>query len=136
MLGNSKLIAELQEKAASLETQLASATSEASTANASLAKANADLQAALAKAGTLEGQISKLTADLEAANAKATDAESKAKAAEASITEQVNTRLASAGVEPIKRDASASESEGGKNNASSLTGRSRLAALFAKVGQK
>lgn len=121
MLGNSKLIAELQEKVSSLETQLASANSEASNANA--------------KSLALEGQISNLTSDLEAANAKASAAEKRAVDAEASVNDQVNTRLASAGVEPIKRDASASQSEGGKINAN-LTGRSRLVALFSKVGQK
>ncbi len=132
MLGNSKQIAELQEKVTSLQAQLETANGDKSKLEADLSKANADLQAAITKGTSLEADLKTALANLEAANAKVTAAEQRATAAEASIVTKVNERLASAGVEPIKRDASASEKGAGAST-DGLTGRARLAAAFAKV---
>lgn len=126
MLGNSKQIAELQEKVSSLEASLATATGDVTKLQADLAKANADLQAAIAKGASLEADLKKALADVEAANARAA-------AAEASITTQVNARLASAGVDPIQRDPKASEGNDGKKGPdASLPPRQRAAAAMGE----
>lgn len=133
MLGNSKQIAELQEKVTSLQSQLDTATGDKSKLEAELAKANADLQAAIAKGTSLETDVAKLKADLEAANGKVTAAEKRATDAEASIEARVTERLASAGVDPIKRDPSASASESGKKAPdASLPPRQRAAAAMGE----
>lgn len=132
MLGNSKQIAELQEKVSSLQSQLDTATGDKTKLEADLAKANAELQAAIAKGTSLEAELKKALADVEAANTKVTAAEGRAASAEASIVTKVNERLAAAGVDPIKRDASASEKGAGAST-EGLTGRARLAAAFSNV---
>lgn len=133
MLGNSKQIAELQEKVSSLQTQLDTATGDKTKLEADLATANAELQAAIAKGTSLEAELTKVKADLEAANGKVTAAEKRATDAEASIEAKVTERLASAGVDPIKRDPKASSTGSGGAQTEGLTGRARLAAAFATV---
>lgn len=133
MLGNSKQIAELQEKVSSLQAQLETANGDKSKLEADLAKANADLQAAIAKSTSLEADLKTALANLEAANAKVTAAEKRATDAEASIVTKVNERLASAGVDPIKRDASAAEGNDGKKAPdASLPPRQRAAAAMGE----
>lgn len=133
MLGNSKQIAELQEKVTSLQSQLETATGDVTKLKADLAKANADLQAAIAKGTSLEADLKKALADVEAANAKVNAAEKRATDAEASIEAKVTERLASAGVDPIKRDPKASSTGSGGAQTEGLTGRARLSAAFANV---
>lgn len=128
MLVSSAKLTELQGKVTQLEADLASATGDKATLETQLTQARADLQKATEKATGLEtslseantklteatGKITKLETDLAAANQKAADAE-------ASVETQVNDRLASAGVPPVKRDPSAKVGDDGKPKADAST---------------
>lgn len=106
---NSSKIAELQGRIATLEASL-------STAEGQLAQAQTDLTAAHAEAAkvpVLSAENADLKASLAAANAKAEKAETDLTTAKAefetNINAEVTNRLASAGVDPIKRDPKAKQ---------------------------
>lgn len=88
-------IASLQARISELETSLESA-------NGIETSLRAEFNDAKASITEKDAKISELAAAV-------TAAETKASAAEASIEAQVNERLASAGVDPVKRDPSARE---------------------------
>lgn len=123
MLGNSKQIAELQERVASLEAELATANGDKTRLNAEIEAAKAEHAKALTEAGQ---KATKLEADLAAANARA-------EKAVAEIDAKVTERLAAAGVDPVKRDPKAAEGNDGKQTTQGLTGRARIAAAWANL---
>lgn len=144
MLVSSAKLSELQAKVTQLEADLGNATEGKAALETQLSQAKADLQAATEKASGFEtalseanaklteatGKITKLETELATANQKATDAE-------ASVETKVTERLAAAGVDPIKRDPSAKDTETGKPAASGLKGMEKArAALAAKQSKK
>lgn len=131
MFKSSAQIGELQDRVTALEADLATANGDKSKLEADLATANADLQSAIAKGTSLEAELTKVKADLEAANGKVTAAEKRATDAEASIEAKVTERLASAGVDPIKRDPKAAAGEGGQSAGAGLSGIAKARALLA-----
>lgn len=131
MLGSSKQIAELQEKISKLEADLVNSTEGSAALTKELSQARNDLQTALDKSLKLEAEVTDFKTKLETADKLRIEAEDKAKKAEASITDQVNTRLAAAGVDPIKRDPAAAEKDDGNQKTdASLPPRQRAAAAM------
>ena len=135
-------ISELQGKVTSLETALAAAEGKSTTLEAQLNQAKLDLATAQTEAGKVAGltaEITQLKTDLQAANDKATKAEAdlnQAKADfDAKVDGEVTTRLAAAGVDPIKRDPKAKTEDPGTAQ-QGLTGRQRMAAAFGKQFKK
>lgn len=136
---NSTKIAELQGRIATLETSLAAAEGKSVSLEAQLSQAKTDLataQAEAEKVAVLTTEITQLKADLATANAKATQAEASLATAQAEmetkISTEVTNRLASAGVDPIKRDPEAKTGQDDKGSVEGLKGRARLAAVFNK----
>ena len=101
---NSSEIASLKEQITGLSAELASAKASFETASADLSTVKANLEAIQGEKATLEASVSELTTKL-------SDAEAAKTAAEASIETKVNERLASAGVDPIKRDPEAKQGD-------------------------
>ena len=108
---NSSKIASLDEQITSLNAELASTKASFEGANAELSTVKASLEAIKGEKATLEASVSDLTTKLSDAESAKTAAEAKAAAAEASVDTKVNERLASAGVEPIKRDPQAKQAD-------------------------
>ena len=101
---NSSEIASLKEQITGLGVELASAKVSFETASTELSTVKASLEALQCETATLEASVSDLTAKL-------SDAEAAKIAAEASIETKVTERLASAGVDPIKRDPQAKQGD-------------------------
>lgn len=97
---NSSKIASLDEQITSLSAELAAEKAKFTESAAELSTVKASLEVIQGEKATLEASVSDLTTKLSEAEAAKT-------AAEASIETKVNERLASAGVEPIKRDPQA-----------------------------
>jgi len=109
---NSDKIAALQEQNTKLTADLAAAVANHSAVAADLATASASLEAIKAEKATLETSVSTLTGKVTELEVAKTAAETQAKDAIASVDAKVNDRLASAGVDPVKRDPSAKQGEG------------------------
>ena len=108
---NSAEIAALKDQNTKLTADLAAAVANHSAVAAELATASASLEAIKAEKATLEASVTTLTGKVTELEAAKTAAEAKATAAEASVDAKVNDRLASAGVDPVKRDPAAKQGE-------------------------
>lgn len=94
---------------ATLKASLAEAQTALETNAAALIDAQAELASAAALNASLTASAETTAAALAAAEAATIAAEARAAAAEAAVETQVIERLASAGVDPIKRDPKAKE---------------------------
>jgi uncharacterized protein YkwD len=108
---NSSEIAALKEQNTKLTADYAAAVANHTAVAAELVTATASLAAIQTEKATLETSVSDLTTKLSASDAAKIEAEAKAAAAESSVDAKVNERLASAGVDPVKRDPSAKQCE-------------------------
>lgn len=108
---NSTEIASLKEQCANLSAELNAEKSKLAEAASELSTVKASLETIKGEKATLESSVSELTTKLSEADAAKTAAEAKAAAAEASIEAKVTERLASAGVDPVKRDPQAKTGE-------------------------
>lgn len=92
-----------------LKASLDEAQTALATSNAALTEAQAELASAASINAALTASDAETAAALAAAEAAAIAADARAVAAEAAVETQVIERLASAGVDPIKRDPAAKE---------------------------
>lgn len=97
---------------AALKASLDEAQTALATSNAALAEAQAELASAASVNAAIAASAAETAAALATAEAAAIAADARAVAAEAAVETQVIERLASAGVDPIKRDPSAKEGHG------------------------
>jgi chromosome segregation ATPase len=130
----SQEIADLQGRIAALETDLKTAGDASAKLQGELDKTKAELTKAESQVSTHAATITELNGKVTTAEAARIAAEEKATKAEASINDQVTTRLAAAGVDPVKRDPAAADKTGdGQPAASGLKGIEKArAALAAK----
>jgi chromosome segregation ATPase len=103
----SQEIADLQARISTLEASLKTETEGKATLQGQLDQAKADLTAAQSQATDFQAAIDGLNAQLKTSEELRVAAEDKATKAEASINDQVTSRLAAAGVNPIARDPQA-----------------------------
>jgi chromosome segregation ATPase len=117
----SQEIADLQGKITKLEADLKTAGDNAATIQAELDQAKIDLATAQAEAGKVAGlntQIGTLNSQITTLTTRAENAEKALVTAQADfeikVNAEVTTRLAAAGVDPIKRDPQAKTDDTGK----------------------
>lgn len=128
---NSAKIAELQNRISLLETQLKTATDGQADLQTQLDQAKTELGQAQAQVTAHATTITELKGQVTAAEERATAAEGRATAAEASISDQVNARLAAAGVDPVARDPQAKNPDDPARPDASVTPMKRAAAAMA-----